>query len=176
MTADEYIQSHWIPKQIWNNLNREKHQNRFKQIATYLTGETAIDVGCACGHSMKHLEGFYQAKWSGADFSLIAVNEAKKLFPSYDFYWSSVKGVWPSIKFDSVVCSEVMEHCEDDQGLVEGLLGITGKVLVLTTPNRYVNDPGHLRIYDEKMIASLFKGQNFQIHSIGNFYYIVVEV
>ena len=79
-------------------------------------------------------------------------------------------------QFDGVVCSEVIEHVEKDQELVNGLIAITKKVLVITTPDREVNDPGHLRVYDKGMLEALFCGQRFKIHRIKPFFYVVVRM
>lgn len=165
MDAEAYITEHWIKRKIWRNLAKEKHQERFRMICSFLEGKIFIDVGCACGHSMIHMRKFYPGHWSGMDFSSRAIDEARKLFPKHEFYYSDNFDLLKATEkktFDSVVCSEVIEHVEKDQELFDGLLSITKKVLVITTPNRRVGDPGHLRIYTRDMLDDLVKSSSLE--------------
>ncbi len=194
MNAEEYIVKHWIPKQVWKNLLSEKHQKRFKDCVSFLPKEGVfLDVGCATGHSTHHLLANHNAdggrgRWEGMDFSRTAVANARKDFrqmrqgvsvnPSEDirylFRYVPTFAELPSLgMFTGVVCSEVIEHVEDDQGLVDALLAITLDTLVITTPNIHVVDPGHLRVYTSQMLSTLFREVEHEIHSIGKFWYAV---
>jgi 2-polyprenyl-3-methyl-5-hydroxy-6-metoxy-1,4-benzoquinol methylase len=79
-----------------------------------------------------------------------------------------------------VVCSEVIEHVEDPLDFVKVLGEITapGGALVVTTPNRPVNDPGHLRVFSREMLDALFAGRgvNYEIKSEGRFWYVVARM
>lgn len=175
MNAETYMK-HWEGKKIWTHLEWPKHQKRFKTIGFYLEGETFIDVGCAYGHSTKHLRKFKIGEWSGLDFSHTAINEARRLFKDIVFYYAEDFNLFPVCgHFDSVVCSEVLEHVEKDRELVEGLLSITKNSLVITTPSHPVNDPGHIRLYSEAMLADLFRGTQFNIHRDKPFFYVIVK-
>ena len=188
MDAEEYLTTHWIKHKVWRNLTREKHQERFRTICSFLEGKTFIDVGCACGHSMIHMKKLCPGYWTGMDFSKQAILKAREFFPKYKFYYADDFDLLKETegkKFDSVVCSEVIEHVEKDQKLFGELLSITKKVLVITTPNRHVGDPGHLRIYTEKTLMSLFFRRNksfdswrfpeVQVISHGKFFYLVIN-
>jgi len=189
MDAEVYMMEHWIKHKVWRNLTREKHQERFRTICSFLEGKTFIDVGCACGHSMIHMKKLCPGYWSGMDFSKQAMKQARTFFPAYRFYYARDFDLLRATRrkrFDSVVCSEVIEHVEDDQALFNGLLSITKKVLVITTPNRKVIDPGHLRIYAANMLMNLFLQSRkkyydpaivprVQIISHGKFFYMVIN-
>jgi len=184
MDAEKYIVDHWIKHKVWRNLTREKHQERFRTICSFLEGETLIDVGCGCGHSTNYMSEIRSGTWIGIDFSEQAILKAKEFFPQYEFYYADLFDLALETgrsQFDSVICSEVIEHVEKDQELFDELLSITKKVLVITTPNRRVGDPGHLRIYTEKMLFDLCENRNFhiipkvQVVSHGNFFYMVVN-
>lgn len=176
MDAEQYM-NHWIKNKVWTHLKWPKHQRRFKTIAGFLEGETFVDVGCAFGHSTAEIEIFRSGAWTGIDFSKRAIERAKMEFPRIDFIYCEDFSLYDhtSRKFDGVVCSEVIEHVEKDWELIKGLLGITKKTLVVTTPNCKVSDPGHLRVYTEETLTELFKGTDFVIHQIGPFFYLVVR-
>lgn len=178
MDAQTYLETHWLKKQVWKNLALPKHQDRLKRCADFVggAGETFIDVGCGLGHSTDIMSGFHPGHWAGLEFFAPAIGTARQLFPAIEFYAAqdfNLRAVCG--EFDGVVCSEVIEHVADDAGLVRGLLEITRKTLVLTTPNRFVNDPGHLRIYDRPGLLRLFQGNSVEVESIGRFFYIIVQ-
>lgn len=176
MEAKDYLKNHWIENKIWTHLKWPKHQVRLRTCVSYLEGEKFIDIGCGLGHSTHHMKNFLPGNWSGLEFMPEATEKAKELFPEITFYYSkdfnflSVCG-----QFDGVVCSEVIEHVEHDRELIEGLMNITKKVLVITTPNKRINDPGHLRVYTEEILSKLFIGYNFDIINKGTFFYVVVR-
>jgi len=176
MKVREYLENHWIKNKIWTHDKWPKHQLRLKMCAAFLEGKKFIDVGCCLGHSTHYMKKFFPGEWSGLEFWEEAVIKAQKLFSDITFYYSSDFNLLPICgKFDGVVCSETMEHVEYDKELLKSLINITKKVLVMTTPNLYINDPGHLRVYTEESLAELFKGFNYTIHSIGTFFYIVIK-
>ena len=159
MSASEYLTKHWTKNKVWRNLKTPRHQERFRMCANLTIGEQVIDVGCALGHSTAWLRKKNPSvHWSGLDFDEATISAAKILFPKIAFYYA------PSIKafadeneraFDSVVCSEVIEHVADDAEFVHRLKRIARHRVILTTPGRAVNDPGHLRLYDEAMLREL---------------------
>lgn len=176
MKTKEYLENHWIKNKIWTHLEWPKHQNRLRMCTSYLEGEKFIDVGCALGHSTYHMKKFLSGNWSGLEFMQEAVEKARELFPEITFYYSKDFNILPICgQFDGVVCSEVIEHVENDKALIDGLMNITKKVLVITTPNRRINDPGHLRVYTEEKLSKLLNGYNFEIVNEGIFFFGVIK-
>jgi len=170
MNAEEYITKHWVPNKIWTHLEWPKHQKRLRRCAGLVEGETFADVGCACGHSTNIMAKFRVGSWCGIDFSETAVEMARKLFPDLIFSTQLEEGT----VFDSVVCSEVIEHVEDDKALVEQLLAVTRKRLVLTTPSMEVNDPGHLRLYTVPMLHEFATECKCRIVDEDGYYYTTI--
>jgi len=171
MTAEEYITQHWIPNRTWEHLGWAKHQKRLRLCTEPLIGTTFADVGCACGHSTKIMQGFKNGTWHGVDFSETAIKMARELFPELTF---SV-GLDGAI-FDSIVCSEVIEHVEDNEAFIGSLIKATKHVLLLTTPATNVDDPGHLRLYNLGMLTELVqKYGDFNIRTEDGYYYIIVR-
>lgn len=176
MKAREYLKEHWIKNKIWTHLEWERHQRRLRICASHLEGEKFIDIGCGLGHSTNIMKGFLPGDWAGLEFWVEAAKQSKKLFPEIEFYYSEDFNFIPICgEFDSVVCSEVIEHVEEDQVLVDGLMKITKNVLVITTPNRKIDDPGHLRLYTEESFARLFNGLDFLIVRDGIFFYAIIR-
>jgi len=175
MNATEYLTTHWARKKTWKNLALKHHQRRFVNIAAYLKGETFADVGCAFGHSTHYLKERTGGEWTGIEFDEAATIKARGLFPDIDFKYVPDTGKLCELpKFDGVVCSEVIEHVEHDQRLIDSLVAITGKTLVITTPNIEVNDPGHLRVYDEAILRALFERYGeIEINKVHKFFYVI---
>lgn len=181
MNADDYMK-HWEKNQVWTHLEWPKHQERLRLCTVNLEGEKFLDVGCAYGHSTAIMKKFKPGNWEGMDFSLDAIERAKKEFPNMKFYYANNVNKLVNEKkhkWDSVVCSEVIEHVAEDVKLMKGLFNITKKVICITTPNRRVSDPGHLRIYTEPMLQKVVeeaaeKDATYKIKSHGAFWYVVI--
>lgn len=175
MNAEQYITSHWRAKEVWTHLGWPRHVRRFDQICKRLIGETCIDVGCAMGHSTAAMADLYPARWFGVDLSLTAIAGARENFPNLTFFDASLMDDLIALgKFDSVVCSEVIEHVEDDALFAGTLQVMARKRLIITTPNKRVNDPGHLRVYTEDALLSLFPGATVEIDD--TFFYVTKEI
>ena len=190
MTAEEYLTSHWNPKEIWNNLKRPKHQMRFQAIVDRLKGRYFCDVGCGTGHSTDIMKKMKKgSSWTGVEFYEHNVSEGKKIFKNMklvycpednlDLYGTLKK------KFDTVVCSEVLEHVKRHVLLIKRLVAIARKRVVITTPCVYVNDPGHVRLYDETMLRNLMAKCGIEDYELTKeitvkgrpvFWYLVIDV
>jgi len=118
------------------------------------------------------------------------VDLATKNFPELTFKYcpdpSGLNMLFPVIihPFDSVVCSEVIEHLreQDVENLIRNLYSITNQILVITTPvGSFESNPMHMRLYDEDMLNALFKplisnpSHSFNIFSEDGFWYVVVD-
>ena len=178
LTADEYINDHWFKNEIWTHLQAPKHQKRLSTCASLCLGVKLADIGCACGHSTSIMRGFIGGEWLGIDFSVKAIQRARELFTDIRFeYVPEISGLYNLKRFnlDSIVCSEVMEHVEDDKGLFSQLVNIAKERVIMTTPCCFVSDPGHLRIYNEEMIHELCGDYKHMITKDEKFWYIVID-
>jgi len=177
MTAVEYLKM-WKEHKTWNRLTATVHQQRFRKIASCVKGKTFIDVGCAYGHSTHYLSLYKGGLWAGMDFGEEAICEAREIFPEHDFYYSPDYNMIETTggrQFDSVVCSEVIEHIKNDEAFVKELLRLAKSRAVLTTPSRPVASKGHLRCYTKETLTRLFKGLNYTIKKEGRFFYITID-
>ena len=176
MNAREYLK-HWQSIDVDRVLGCSKHQTRLKTCANFMMGNNIADIGCAFGHSTNIMKGFYPGKWVGVDFCNETIETAKKTFNDIFFkYCESIESLDKMGTFDSVVCSEVIEHVEEDVLLLEKLLKIAKHNIVITTPCVMVHDPGHLRLYTEEMISELTDGiPGVSVEKIGTFFYIKIK-
>lgn len=175
MDVETYIE-HWEKNRIWTHLEWPRHQARLKECASHLKGKRLADIGCAFGHSTYYLNKFRKGDWTGVDFSRKAIINSIKNFPNFRFIFLNSITDLDSIGFyDSVICSEVIEHVKDDRLLLNKLLEITEKILVITTPCVWVKSVAHLRLYDKGMLEKLFRGINYEIYKKGPFWYGIIR-
>ena len=178
MNATEYLKL-WEKHRVWERLRVSRHQRRLKRCAELAVGETAIDVGCAYGHSTSYMAGFRPGRWAGLDFDAAAVAKARRLFPELKFFYAPNYGLVRATggeTFDTVVCSEVIEHAENDSAFVAALLPLARKRVVMTTPCKKVKSAGHLRLYTEDSLRDLFRGHSPAISKECPFFYLTLDV
>lgn len=176
MNAEDYIVGHWIPGKIWTHLTIPKHQKRFNTLLRYVVGKTCVDVGCAVGHSTMHMNNLSNGKflWSGIDFSETAIKEAVKLkVIDCEFLYTKELTNLTS-KYDTVICSEVIEHVEDPLKLIKDLLFLANKRVVISTPSKVVNDPGHLQLITFKQWEKWLVGYKYTIVNEESFWYVSI--
>ena len=98
-----------------------------------------LDVGCGNGVISRHL-GRFGFRVTGIDVSEKAIDKAKSLnqFSNVKFMRKSAEDlIAEGIKYDAIICSEVLEHLSDPDTLLEVLnksLSRNGK-LIITVPN-----------------------------------------
>jgi 2-polyprenyl-3-methyl-5-hydroxy-6-metoxy-1,4-benzoquinol methylase len=113
-------------------------------------GKRVLDFGCMDGIFTLRLQQL-GGEAVGYDISPAAIAQAKL------FRGAAARPVFTTVppgpgQFDRIYCNEVLEHVEDDSGLIGELVGYLapGGSLVGTTPvGEYFWDPDHKRLYDE---------------------------
>jgi 2-polyprenyl-3-methyl-5-hydroxy-6-metoxy-1,4-benzoquinol methylase len=174
MEAVEYLK-HWKPVNKNRLLRCKKHQKRFRDCVGYIIGTDYIDVGCAEGHSTNIMKGMKPGNWTGIDFCPRTINSAIIQFPHIKFkYIDKIENLHRAGKFDSVICSEVIEHVENDRLMIDKLIEITRNVLIMTTPSVGVKSVGHLRLYNKTSLRELFsKYPETEIIEESPFFYMI---
>jgi 2-polyprenyl-3-methyl-5-hydroxy-6-metoxy-1,4-benzoquinol methylase len=113
-------------------------------------GKRVLDFGCMDGVFTLRLQQL-GGEAVGYDISPAAIAQAKL------FRGGAARPVFTTVppgpgQFDRIYCNEVLEHVEDDSGLIGELVGYlaSGGSVVGTTPvGKYFWDPDHKRMYDE---------------------------
>jgi len=103
-----------------------------------IDGKKFLEVGCGLGFfSQKAVE--LGAKVTGVDIGAKLVKKVRKKIPKGRFLVASASDLpFSDNNFDVVLCTEVIEHVEDQDMVVGELVRVLrkGGILVVTTPNR----------------------------------------
>ncbi len=117
-----------------------------------LQPRSILDAGCGAGHMLAALRArLPEAQLVGADYAVETVAENRTRLPWGRFEQLDLARATLDERFDAVVCSEVLEHVDDDHAALRHLAAMTGRWLILTVPTGPVMPLevgfGHLRHY-----------------------------
>lgn len=118
----------------------------WKEIAHRLDRTAAVlEIGCGTGQLAHLLVDRGIQHYTGFDFSDYAVELARKRLPSADFHVADVRttSLFRQARYDIAVCTEVLEHLDEDLALLHALKPYT-RVLA-TVPN--FDSASHLRFF-----------------------------
>ena len=142
-------------------------------ISSMIEGKKIIDVGCGSGLLLKYLSKSLDL--TGADFSEGNLKKAKETNPSVMFFKANLddESSWKNYSnmYDTVLCSEVVEHIKDDKKAMEILFSLVkpNGILILTIPafklllSEFDIKEGHYRRYSKKEICDLVQSVGFDI-------------
>ena len=112
-------------------------------------GSKILDVGCGTGRFAKRAIDC-GCSVIGVDFSAVAVEKARAYIPAAKFICLDLEDpnddLFKILDYDVLVLSEILEHVEDDLGLLNQIPA--GKQLFLTVPN--FKGEGHTRWFDSE--------------------------
>lgn len=113
---------------------------------------TLCDFGCGAGDAFPVYRGaFPRAKLKGVDFSAEAIRLCTERYRELgEFYCGTVEDVPHS---DVIICSNVIEHIDDDVDVVKRLLERCRKLYVVVPYKEQPLSLEHLRQYDEDSFA-----------------------
>jgi SAM-dependent methyltransferase len=79
-----------------------------------------LDIGCGTGQLAAFLLDQGVEEYVGMDFSSAAIAQARKLAPRGRFVVGDARGsdIYSTVAYDVLVCTEVLEHIEDDFAVV----------------------------------------------------------
>jgi SAM-dependent methyltransferase len=105
-----------------------------------------LDIGCGPGQFAELVLDWQFPKYTGVDFSAVAIEKAQQAVPQYKFVIADVlkPGAYRDFEFDCIVSMEVLEHIEADTAVVSSFP--PGIRCLVTVPNfPYVS---HVRHFD----------------------------
>jgi len=121
-----------------------------KEKIKFSENQTVADVGCGTGHLLYHLkEQVKLGKATGFDFSPEAIKIAKELFPSFEFHEFDIY-TGKDQKFDTVLCTEVLEHLLHPDVALSNLLAMLrpkGSLLITVPNGRLDTFDGHINFW-----------------------------
>lgn len=144
-------------KHIISELKRCKAQN-------------VLDIGCGPGQFASFLTqrlGGENINYTGLDFSKVAIEQARKRCSNFRFEISTLplNDYTPFLPFDTVICTEVLEHVGKDRDLLRSLPA--GVNIIASVPN--FDDPAHVRHFLDKKEIFVRYGEFFEDFSIDTF-------
>jgi 2-polyprenyl-3-methyl-5-hydroxy-6-metoxy-1,4-benzoquinol methylase len=85
---------------------------------------TVLDYGCAMGQGVELIPGA-----EGYDFSPAGIKAAREMVPDHIFH-----DTMPDKKYDTVICSNVLEHLVDPMPVFRNLFRLAKKHVIIMTP------------------------------------------
>src|SRR6266545_2238502 len=142
-----------------------------KSMIRPLDFKSVLDVGCGQGSFLQELQSdFPNIKPYGIDISSAAIELAQKRIPGGQFRVLDVTDSSLDERCDLVVCSEVLEHIPDDVSALQHLRKITGKYLLVSTPQgrmrEFEKQVGHIRNYAPGELVKKIESSCFTVMSV----------
>ena len=127
-----------------------------------------IDIGCGSGELLKELSLSPEITLSGVDFSSTAITQVSQALKGR-FEVVDIQTASPSFSADAGVCSEVLEHLDNDGAAIANISRVV-KHLVVTVPSGPVTESalamGHVRHYTRKSLSEKLESNGFKVVDI----------
>jgi len=134
-----------------------------------------LDAGCGPGFLMKEVSACTNAEIYGIDVLESSVKHAKKLCPKAKVFLSSLYSLpFKANYFDTVLCSEVLEHLDEPEKALSELKRVSGRYCIVCVPYepffsianllrlQYLKSlgsyPGHIHRWGKKSFRQLLSG------------------
>jgi SAM-dependent methyltransferase len=164
----------------WDDMKKygpmSRHVRRIiKKLARGLTFESVMDVGCGQGSLLMDLMAeFPHIRPAGTDISSAAVDLARGKVPSGEFHVLDLVHDHVDRKYDLVICSEVVEHIENDVAAMRNLRAMTGGHLIINTVQGRMRrfeaeEVGHVRNYAKGELAAKLEQAGFEVVRVVEF-------
>jgi ubiquinone/menaquinone biosynthesis C-methylase UbiE len=141
-----YKHSCYFP--LYKKVRRHVIQNKAHKV---------LEVGCGAGGFAHYLTDTTSIDYLGFDFSSVAINNAiERTGDSEIFYIGDATNIecYPK-KYDALVCTEVLEHVDQDLEIIQ--LWDKGTLCVCSVPN--FDSPYHVRHFkDESEVFKRYSG------------------
>ncbi len=139
-------------------------------LARSLPFASALDVGCGNGETLTHLAKRFDCELWGVDLSPAVVARNRERLPDIEFRTLDLEAEALARRFDLVVCSEVLEHCNEPARAVAHLRAMCSGHLIVTVPAGSVlpidRAMGHVRHYDPASLRQALEGGGFRVVEI----------
>ncbi len=168
---DQLWSTDWQDMERLNPTARHLEAQIVKYIEKVAPVKSVLDVGCGIGVNVKRIhEYFPETVLVGTDLSAGILKLAENYVGKNDkisYQVMNLEKDAPGAKHDLVLCSQVLEHIEDDRKALQHLSQITERYLLITVPGGKFNSTsrlvGHFRHYSKKEIDDKILAAGFEI-------------
>lgn len=139
----------------------------------YLNSNSLIlDVGCGSGNLLLKLKREGYLHLFGSDFSIESIKLTEKKFGKNVFQADLTKiEDYKNNKYDGIICSEVLEHIENDNLAIQNIKLLLNKngIVIISVPygmqywSQHDNFSGHLRRYENRDLENILINNGFTI-------------
>jgi SAM-dependent methyltransferase len=158
----------------WDDMKKygpmSRHVRRIiRKLIGPLSFRTVCDVGCGQGSLLRELMTEHPGiEPYGTDISAAAVELARRKVPQGAFDILDLEQDYSGPAFDLVICSEVLEHIEDDVTAIRNLRKMTAGYIVVTTVQGRMRsfeagEVGHVRNYAYGELAQKLENGGFEV-------------
>lgn len=141
---------------------------RFKRVRKYLYGSSVLDVGCGYGDFLKLINPNHQI--GGTEVNKERVDYCNQVLGQNTIRLGNLdeRLDFEDNSFDTVVCSEVLEHLEDPEKALKELVRVTRKRVIITVPfdnkiqyvlcvhcAKYTPVSGHLHTFNKENMRGI---------------------
>jgi SAM-dependent methyltransferase len=131
--------------------------------------DSYLDAGCGGGSLLREIHLQYpKAEVCGVDLSQKGIEIAQRNNPGISIFQLDLTHQTMSKKFDLVTCVDLLEHIEDDEGVLYNIHKMTGKYFLLVTPiGRLMKEEnvrlGHVHGYSKDEVRQKLHQAGFQV-------------
>jgi len=149
-----------------------RHMRRvIADVVKSLAYDTVLDVGCGQGSLLQAIAPLRPgSRYAGVDFSEKALAVARHRVPQAEFAWLDLTQGHLDRRFDLVLCTDVLEHIEDDAAALANVAGMAGRYLVVSTlqgrMRRFEATVGHYRNYRRGQVQAMIEALGFRTERV----------
>jgi 2-polyprenyl-3-methyl-5-hydroxy-6-metoxy-1,4-benzoquinol methylase len=154
--------------------------------------ESILDLGCGEGFVIRYLRNHNNnLRFEGLDINEEAINIAKKLNPDVNFVICNLyKPQYNENSFDLVMLTEVLEHLEDPEKVMNVIEKISNKHFILSVPwepifsignllrgrniLKWGNDPEHINKWGRDKFVTFVNNHFFVTRVVSSFPWTIV--
>jgi 2-polyprenyl-3-methyl-5-hydroxy-6-metoxy-1,4-benzoquinol methylase len=171
MYADPHLLRHYLV-----DSRLDFYRQVAQKVATLFHGDkmnaVCVDVGCGTGHLLAELRktGF-TGRLVGLDSAATAGDQVRAHSLGLEFYPGYLSAQPWQKKFDLVLCTEVLEHCDHPADIVRDMLRVVkpGGMIVITVPDgRKDTWEGHIHFWSPESFKLFI--ESFQKNAVFDYF------